>query len=137
MLLSASVWALAAFASLGPGLEGVTARMLQLLHVRTCSAMWAVPRRELQVSCLLPCVDSVVALALRFLCSGGNRRKAAVARNWQTLVLRTRCSPSFCGSTACFFFRLCPWPWGCCSDVVSGSLPLPPLRVSLLLSLLD
>ena len=28
----------------------------------------------------------------------------------------------------------CPWPWVCCSDVVSGSLPLPPLRVALLLS---
>ena len=49
------------------------------------------------------------------------------------LVLRTGCSPSFCGGTACFFFRLCLWPWVCCSDVVSSSLPLPPLRVPLLL----
>ena len=142
MLLPASLRALAALATLGPGREGGLLGLPGLVVSRGCfcgvaarfvagshciripgtragrgdgahvaaaacphmlSAMWAVPRRELQVSCLLPCVDSVVASALRFLCSGGNRRNAAVGRNWQTLVLRTGCSPSFCGGTAASF----------------------------------
>ena len=74
------------YASLGPGLDGVTARMLQLLHVRTCS---------------LPCGPSLAAnfksaacclvstLWSPWLCAscvpvgtGGTQQSAGIGRPW-------------------------------------------------------